>query len=295
MFIGSLCALCCEFLYGLSYVFTKQAIQGASGLTLLGWRFLLSSIVINILVDFGIIRIDVKVKRLKPLLVIALFCPLIYFLGETFGISNTTASESGVFLACIPVISLAASTIILKKKPSGLQIIGILITLAGVLVTVLAAGVSSSFSVTGYLCLLIAVLSYALYSVYVDKAENYTGIEITYIMITTGAVAFTILAFTEAILKGNTGQLVTLPFKDIGFLITMIYQGLGCSILAFFLSNVAIAKIGVNRTSSFIGISTVVSIMAGNVFLHENLSSLQIIGALIIIVGVYTANAKRSS
>ena len=33
--------------------------------------------------------------------------------------------------------------------------------------------------------------------------------------------------------------------------------------LAFFLSNVAIFKIGVNRTSSFIGVATVVSIIAG--------------------------------
>jgi len=50
----------------------------------------------------------------------------------------------------------------------------------------------------------------------------------------------------------------------------------------------------VNRTSSFTWVATVVSIIAGVMVLRENLSLWQIIGAVIIIVGVYTANAKKS-
>ena len=72
----------------------------------------------------------------------------------------------------------------------------------------------------------------------------------------------------------------------------ILYQGIGCSIIAFFLSNMAIAKIGVNRTSSFIGIATAVSIAAGAVLLKETFSIYQIIGAVVIIIGVYVANVK---
>lgn len=63
--------------------------------------------------------------------------------------------------------------------------------------------------------------------------------------------------------------------------------------MAFFLSNVAIAKIGVNGTSSFIGVSTVVSIIAGALVLKEQFTVFQIIGAVVIIIGVYTANARK--
>ena len=35
------------------------------------------------------------------------------------------------------------------------------------------------------------------------------------------------------------------------FLTAILYQGIGCSVIAFFMSNIAIANIGVNRTSSF--------------------------------------------
>ena len=290
--MGSLCALGCEVLYGLSYVFTKQATQAASVLSLLGWRFLLAFVSMSFLVILGVIKINLKGKSIRPLLMVALFSPVIYFIGESVGISNTTASESGVFLACIPVASLTASSLILKKKPSKLQIAGIMITLAGVLVTVFAVGVSSSLSVIGYIFLLMAVVSYALYCVFVDKANAYTSVEITYMMLAAGAAAFAVLAITEALIQGNVSELASLPLKNRGFMLAIIYQGIGCSILAFFLSNVAIAKIGVNRTSSFIGVATVISIIASVVILQEHLSGIQIIGAVIIIVGVYTANAK---
>lgn len=291
--IGSLCALGCEILYGMSYVFTKQATQSASALSLLGWRFVLAFVVMSILVIIGVIKVDLKGKSIRPLLLVALFSPVIYFIGETVGISNTTASESGVFLACIPVAALIASTLILKKRPSKLQIIGILITLTGVLVTVFAVGATSSFSIVGYASLLMAVVSYALYCVFVDKADSYSGMEITYMMLAAGAIVFSVLALGEAFMNGNAGHLLTLPFKETGFMVAVIYQGIGCSVFAFFLSNVAIAKIGVNRTSSFIGVATVVSIVAGVLLLHENLSIGQIIGAVVIIIGVYTANAKK--
>ena len=75
-------------------------------------------------------------------------------------------------------------------------------------------------------------------------------------------------------------------------MIAILYQGIGCSVIAFFLSNIAISKIGVNRTASFIGISTVVSIVAGALILKENFSVYQLIGTIVIIMGVYVANAN---
>ncbi|WP_056949871.1 DMT family transporter [Lacticaseibacillus nasuensis] len=288
--LGSFAALGCEVLYGLSYIFTKQATAVASPLALLGWRFLLAFVVMSGLIVVGVIHVSFKGKRLRPLLLVALFDPVLYFIGETFGISHTTASESGVFLACIPVAALLASAWLLHKYPTRLQVIGILITLIGVIVTVLAAGASASLSLIGYLFLLLAVVTYALYSVYVDKASAYTGIEITYIMLTAGAVVFVTMALIEALEHGNPQALFSLPVKHPSFAVAVAYQGIGSSVLALFLSNFAIAQIGVNKTASFIGISTVVSIIAGVLLLGEAFSSAQLIGAAVIICGVYTAN-----
>ena len=295
LIIGCLCALGCETIFGLSYIFTKTGTEVASAFALLGWRFFIAIVILSICVLFGFMKMDLKGKPLKPLFAVALFNPFVYFIGETIGISNTTASESGVFLACIPVVSLVASTLVLKKKPTKIQIIGILITLIGVMITVFAIGATSSLSIIGYVFLIMAVISYALYSVFVEKATEYTGIETTYIMILIGALVFGTVAICEALIQGSFVELVTLPFQYSSFAMAVLYQGIGSSIIAFFLSNVAISKIGVNRTSSFIGVATVVSIVAGAVVLKETFTIYQIIGAVVIIIGVYTANMKKGN
>lgn len=291
--IGCLCAIGCETIFGLSYIFTKQATNIASSLTLLSWRFVLAFLIMSICVAAGAIKINLKGKNLKPIIIVAIFDPIIYFVGETVGIGSTTASESGAFLACIPVASLIASTLVLKKKPNRPQTVGICITLAGVLMTVFAVGLTASFSAMGYLMLTVAVAAYALYGVYVEKATAFTGAEITYIMLAAGAATFALCAIIEGSLKGQLGTLITLPFRNMDFLTAVLYQAIGCSILAFFMSNVAIASIGMNRTASFIGISTVVSILAGVVLLHENFTAWQLVGAIVIIAGVYIANIKQ--
>ena len=287
--IGISCALGCEIIYGLSYTFTKQATECASELALLGWRFFIAAVIMSLCVLSGIIRIDLKGKSIRPLLIVALCSPCVYFTAETVGISHTTASESGVILACIPVASMIASTLILKEKPAKMQVTGILITLAGVIITVFAVSASSSLSAPGYLFLMVAVVSYALYSVFVEKGSEYTGTEITYVMLLAGALFFVPLALAEAGFDGSVAELIRLPFTKAGFLTAVLYQGIFCSVLAFFLANCAIAKIGVNRTASFIGISTVVSILASTALLHEAFTGYQILGVIVIIAGVYTA------
>lgn len=77
------------------------------------------------------------------------------------------------------------------------------------------------------------------------------------------------LAIGEVIFNGTLYELITLPLLNRSFLIAVLYQEVGCSILAFSLSNVAISLIGVNRTSAFIAIATVISIIAGIFVLNE--------------------------
>lgn len=83
----------------------------------------------TLLVAFKIIKVDLREKLSPRVALIALFFPVIYFVCETFGIMMTSASESGLFLACIPAVSIAMSSLYLKKRPTKLQTIGITMTL----------------------------------------------------------------------------------------------------------------------------------------------------------------------
>lgn len=294
LFTGCLCAACAEILHGMSYAFTKQSTNVAGVFFILGWRFLIAAVVMTVCIAAGLIKVRYRGKPLKPLLYVILLCPCIYFLGETLGISRTTSTECGIFVACIPVISLIASAVILKSRPSGLQVVGIVTTLVGMVTCVAAAGMTSSLSVPGYIFLSVAVLSYSLYFIYVEKASAYTSTELAYAMQISGAALFTALALLEAVHDGDVGTLVCLPFRDRAFLVSVLYLGLGCSVFAFWLSNAAIEKLGVNRAASFIGVATLVSVLTGTLMLREPLTPPQILGAVLIVVGVYMANTGRT-
>lgn len=292
---GCLCAIFCEILFGLSYLFTKHATTSVSPLTLLSWRFAIAFLVINLCVALGVVKISLRGKRLLPLFWIAVFQPVIYFVGETVGISLTTASESGAVLSVIPAATLIAGGLILKEKPTKLQAAGVCITMAGVMVCVLSKGMEASFNPLGYLMLLMAVISYSLYSVFSEKAVSFSSAEKTYVMIAFGAVVFTAAALVQNLRTGTLPEFLSAPFTNPALLTAVLYQGIGCSILAFFLYNLAIATIGTNRSASFVGISTVVSILAGVFFLKEQFSTFQAAGAFFVIGGVYLANLTRKS
>lgn len=290
--IGIVCAVLCECLYGTAFLFTKQATDEVSMLTLLSWRFFLAFVLMSVPVLPGLVKVHYKGKKIGKLLLLSALFPVLYFIGETAGVKMTTAAESGTIISCIPVASLLASTLLLKKKPSKLQIIGVCVTMTGVLITVLGVGITASLSVVGYLMLLTAVITYALYCVIVEGATEFTDVEITYAMLAVGCAVFTAAALAEGLIRGTMNELVTAPFRSANLLKAVLYESIGCSIGAFFMNNVAISNIGVNRTSSFVGLSTVFSILSGVIILHEAFTPVQIVGAAVIVAGVYIANGR---
>ena len=293
LLFGCLCAIGCETLFGLSYLFTKDATGAATPLALLGWRFAVAFAALGLLAAVRAVKVaPLRGRPVGPLLAVALASPVLYFVSETYGIAHTTASESGAFLASMPVACLAASTLLLGKKPTRRQAAGITVTLAGVLTTVLAAGRSASFSASGYAFLALAVAAYALYAVFVEKAAAYTGAEIALAMLGAGAAVFGTLALAEAAHGGGIRELLRLPLENRAFLRAVLFLGLGCSVLGFILSNLAIAVIGVNRTASFIGVAIAVAILSGVAFLGETFTPAQTAGVVLIVAGVYIANRR---
>lgn len=291
---GNLYALVSICFFGFSYLFTKNITEEVSALTLLSWRYLTALIVMSILIAFRVISIDLKGKTLKPLLKIAVLVPVIYFIGETYGIQLTTASESGCIVASIPAVTMLLSALILKQMPTGKMIAGIAITITGVVICVLSKGMSVSFNPLGYLMLIMGVVSYGLYGVFSRKEDRFTSVEKTYVMMALGAVVFTVLAVCERLAAGggaaSIAELAVLPVTSRIFLITILYTGIGCSVISFLLQNLAIEMIGPTKTVAYAGITTLISIVSGIVILGETFTMAQVVGAALIIGGVYIVN-----
>ncbi len=293
--LGIICALSSSTLFGFSFLAVKLGVADASVFTLLSWRFILAFLAMTACVGLGVFKIDFRGKRFWPLAVIAFFQPVVYFIAETYGIQMTSASESGTIIACIPLLTLLLMPVLSKENPTRRQWISIAISVGGVILVGFTKGEEASFSLAGYLFLLLAALSDAVFLNLSRRFNEYTGVEKSYVMAGCGAVIFTAAALVEQGAAGTIGPFLLLPFRDLGFLLGCLYLSVGCSVAAFILRNVAVSRLGPGRAGSFAGVTTLVSVLAGVLLLHEGFSLLQGVGTLLVLLGVYGANTLPRS
>ena len=294
--IGILAAIATEVLYGCSFAFTKNVTDTIDPFTLLGWRFVTAFAAMLVLMAVRVIKVRITRATIKPLLLLAVFQPLLYYVGETYGIKRTTASESGLIISAIPVAIMVTAALLLRHRPLRQQVIGIGVTLVGVIATVVTAGLTASFDPLGYLLLLTAVASYAFYAAYADRhAQAASDMEKTFVMVAAGALVFGTVTLAQHAASHTLPALVSLPFTHPSFAIAVAYLALGSTIGAFFLQNVAIGRLGSTRYSTFIGVNTLTTLATGAIFLHERLSIGQWIAGLVILAGVYIANRRTDA
>jgi drug/metabolite transporter (DMT)-like permease len=73
-------------------------------------------------------------------------------------------------------------------------------------------------------------------------------------------------------------------------LVSVIYLGVLSSVVAFFMMNYTLSKITAAQSAVFANLTTVVSIIAGVIFRNEPFFKFQVVGAVLIIIGVWGTN-----
>ena len=197
-------AVCSEIVFGLSFIFIKMCVDTISVFTLLSWRSIIAFTAMTLCALLGIVKIDLRGKDLRPLFLLSLFQPVLYFIMETLGVRFTNASESGTLLSCVPIITMLFSAVFLKDRPNRRQVLFMLISVAGAVMIGTMNGFTASSSAIGYLFLLVAMYSESAYAITSQKIKNFNSAEKTYGMIISGTVVFTGCALIEQGVKGNT-------------------------------------------------------------------------------------------
>ena len=90
------------------------------------------------------------------------------------------------------------------------------------------------------------------------------------------------------------GKTVRILLSAFGTPSKILYLGIGCTTLAFLLTNRSVTIIGPTRTSAFSGLTTVISVVSGVVFLHESFSLLQGLATALVLAGIYCVNILHS-
>lgn len=282
---GMLAAFFSNFIFGFSFLFSKVALNVASPLVLLAWRFTVAFAAVNLIWLCGGSQLHLRGKRVGRLLLLGLFQPVLYFICENYGIKETTATFSAVMIALVPVAALVFEALFMGEKPTWLQTLFSVLSVAGVILMALLTDEGGVIKPVGVILLIGAVVTAVGFNVMSRKtAAEFSPFERTYVMFLLASVTFTLLAVGEN--HQNLAALVT-PVTNGSFLLALVYLGLLSSVGAFFLINYANTYLPLARTTVFSNVITVVSVFAGVVFLGDPFGLPAGVAAVMIVVGIW--------
>jgi len=281
IYIASLFAI---ILWGMSYIWTDQLI--ALGIPIFYFvfvRIFLAGIVL-FLFNTAYARIKrIQRQDLGKFLLLAFFEPFIYFICETFGLKLTgSPTLSAMVIATIPIFSVGAGIIFFKEKLNILNFFGILLSLCGIIMVVMAKGELGEHFIWGVILLIIAVISEVGHaSITKSLAGNYSSQTIVMYQFLIGSVYLLPLF----IWKGLDGFDAKVYFDgDVWY--PIICLSILCSSLAFSLWVSTIKNLGVAKSSIFSALIPVASAIIAWLLGHEMLNSRQWIGIAISTLGV---------
>ena len=276
---------------GLSFLFTKIALSISNPIDILAHRFIVSFIAISIPVFFKIVPVNLSKERIIRILPLAILYPLCFFGFQTFGLQYATSSEAGIILASAPVFTMIMASYFLNEKSNIYQKISIGISLLGVLYITFKKGSTIDLAnIKGMVLLLFSALSFASYSILARKmTKDYTTTELSFIMITISFLAFTSLAIIDNVYSGTMKEFL-LPLTNIKFILSILYLGVLSTLGTSLLTNFALSKLEASKIIVFSNLGTVISIIAGVIFLNEVIFYYHVIGSLMIVGGVLGTN-----
>ncbi len=282
--LATLAALGAQVIFGLSFMSTKIALGFASPMTVIADRYLVAFLGMSIVAVVSRTKIKYN-KNLWKLIIMSVFQPLLYFIFESYGIQMTTSAFSSIMISMIPVVSMICGIFLLKEIPSPMQYVFTALSIGGVVIMALAGNADGTVTPIGILLLLGAVFSSVGYNIASRRiSAEFSTFERTYAMTAIGVISFVSISLIENI--HNPINVLT-PFLSATYTLAILYLGIFSSVVAFLFLNFANTYLPVAKTTVFSNITTVVSVVAGAVFLKEKLSVETAVSAFMIIIGVF--------
>ncbi|MED1946734.1 MULTISPECIES: DMT family transporter [Brevibacillus] len=278
---------------GLSFLFLKMALAVTNPVDTLAHRFTVAFIAASIPIVFGWIKLSIKPKEILTIIPLAMLYPILFFTLQAFGLVYTTSSEAGIIQATVPIFTMIMAAFFLGESSTWLQKLSTLLSVGGVvyIFAMKGLGVSAvSGSSIGTILILLSAFSLAGYSVLARKmTKSFHYIDMTYMVALLGFVFFNGWSVIRHSAEGTLSTYFA-PFASSAFIISIVFLGILSSLMTSFMTNFALSKMEASKLSVFNNLSTLVTIVAGVIFLQEQLAYYHLIGAVMIIIGVIGTN-----
>ena len=273
-------------------IIARGAVEQVPPISLAFWRW---AAVFFILLPFYFEKIYENKKIIKKEIL------KIFFLG-TMGCGvcgafpfiagiSTTVTNMGIIYTSSPIFIILLSTIFFRDKISFFRIVGLIISLLGVLIIICKGDVNLliNFKFTsGDLWITGAAIGWAIYSIFLINWKSKLDIMIRFTMISFfGALSLLPFYIIEEIFFSKT------MFNEY-FIFWVMFGAISPGIIAFTLYTKVQKYVGASLAGFALYLYAVYSAFYGIIFFNEELLKYHFVGALLVFLGVYLARKIRT-
>lgn len=266
-----------------AFIAGKFSIAEFPVFSLVFFRFLIATVIIFIIM----IRVEedwkITKKDLKLFLKLGVVGIIGYHVFFFLSLKYTTATNSSLIGATNPVVTTILAGIFLKEKITLRSLIGICISLFGVILIATGGDMNILLNFkfnTGDTLMIIAVFCWSAYGVFSKKAlEIYSPIKITSYSFLTCVILLIPFVIYEK-------PWVYLSNITINGWMSVIYMAIFPSVFGYLIQQMSIKKNGPTKTSLYINLVPVISMILAILILGESVSFIKIGAGLLIILGI---------
>ena len=225
--------------------------------------------------------------------------PLLFFLGFTsVGLFNsftylslvyTQVINASLFNTAIPAVIILLCFLFKVERTNKFQILGLIISVGGILAIITKLDLDILLSLNfnkGDLIMIGGVITWGVYSTLLKK-KNFTLplLTLVHVICTFGLIS----VFPQFLYEYTNGQLIKF---DVNIFYTLVFLALFPSIGSYYCWAGAVSIIGANRAGIFLSLIPLFSTIMAIFFYSEQFQLFHLIGAILIILGLFLSNKE---
>ncbi|MCE4048204.1 DMT family transporter [Bacillus sp. Au-Bac7] len=284
---GHIAALVTIFIWGITFISTKVLLTGFTPTEILFFRFAIGFIMLLIIFPA---RMKVTDRKHELLFICAGLCGVtLYYLLENIALTMTMASNVGVISGIVPFSTAVLTMLFLKdERLKGNFFVGFAMAMIGIFLISYNGKANFQLNPLGDMLAAVATFAWAAYSVLTKKISSYGYHPIQ----TTKRVFFYGLLLMVPTLFFFDFKLELARFANPIYLFNILFLGIGASAVCFVTWNTAVNILGAIKTSVYIYMVPVITVVVSMLVLHEQLTKLSALGILLTLAGLVVSEVK---
>ncbi len=275
---ADLSLLIVAIIWGSGFVVTKNALDNMTPYYILGFRFLVSTLLLTI-ISFKKLKTITK-KELKAGIIIGLFL-FFGFATQTVGLKYTTAGKQGFITATNVVMVPFMYWMLTKKKPDIFEFFGAILCFIGIGILSLDTNLTIGY---GEFLTFLCAIGFAMHIVSVGHfAKEVDPFIVSIVQLGTAAILSFIFAF---LFEPKIVQISNASIFPI------LYLGVFGTMIAFLIQNIAQNHTTSTHAAIILSLEAVFGSIFALIFLKEQFTIRFLIGCLAIFVSVLASETK---